>query len=185
MRPEPDRPAATKTPPAPSQQVVRKGELYPQHLGTVIRELPGQADEFDLIREELLAGYGYHTARAYWGDLEHWRDWCLEQEPAVEPLRATTADVKRYLDQMGEAGYSPNTRARRLTMLRILYAAVGNGDDSCNPTTVVPVIRRRRPFDGTRIPMISLMILRERPYSYWAVTLTGMWWACFDLPTWG
>lgn len=116
-----------------------KAELYPNHLGLILSEETREADEFDLIREQMLLPYGYNTARAYWGDLEHWRDWCVEQEPPVGPLRPSTADIGRYLDDMGITGYSPNTRARRLTALRRLLSHRTDG----NPTEQVAAIKRR------------------------------------------
>lgn len=124
---------------------LQRSELYPQYQHPFLRQLPGEADEFDLVRERLLEGYGYNTARAYWGDLEHWRDWCLEQVPAVEPVLPATANIEAYLDQMGEAGYSPSTRARRLTVLRAFFKAAHalNPEYSTAVESLSPLPRRK------------------------------------------
>lgn len=110
---------------APSQvkTAPMRSQLYPQYRLPIVRELDDQADEFDLRREQFLLGYGLNTARAYWADLEDWRDWCQRQQPKVEPLSATERDRQRYLDEMGEAGYSRNTIRRRFTAVTKLSAA--------------------------------------------------------------
>jgi hypothetical protein len=97
-----------KAPPS-ERTALQRSELYPQYQHEIVRELPGEADEFDLIRERMLEGYGYNTARAYWGDLEHWRDWCYQQEPATDGLHAGQRAVTDYLDELDAASYSPNT----------------------------------------------------------------------------
>lgn len=150
MQPHDDSEAKlTRTPETPRKMALQRSELHPQYQHEFMRELPGDADEFDLIRERVLEGYGYNTARAYWGDLEHWRDWCHVQVPAVAPLQPATRDIEAYLDGMAVAGYSPNTRARRLTALRVLFNAVQRSG-SKHPGTVenarpIPRSNRTRP----------------------------------------
>jgi hypothetical protein len=70
----------------------------------MISKLKGTADEFDLVRERLLVAYGHNTARAYWSDLEHWRDWCVAQDPAIDPVHATNHDTVRYEAALIAAG---------------------------------------------------------------------------------
>ncbi|MGX7681591.1 site-specific integrase [Jatrophihabitans sp. DSM 45814] len=121
-----------------------KRDLYPEYLGPIVSEIAGRADSFDLLREQALEGQRYNTARAYWGDLEHWRDWC-ERECMTDPFGATTQSIVAYLNELSELAYSPNTRARRLTALRAFYrAAVAQDLVGSDPTAAVPPIRRRR-----------------------------------------
>jgi site-specific recombinase XerD len=92
-------------------------ELYPNYQRGLLRELPGEADAFDLARERFLLGYGPETARAYWGDLEHWRDWCREQQPAVDPLSLTDRDLTNYVAGLARWGYAHSTVGRRRSTL--------------------------------------------------------------------
>lgn len=101
-----------------------RAELYPDYQRGLLRELPGVADEFDVLRERMLLRYGYQTARAYWADLEHWRDWCLSQHPPVQPLGCANEDLSRYLAAIEALGYAPTTLARRRSVLR-RFGALG------------------------------------------------------------
>jgi hypothetical protein len=56
----------------------------------VAADLPERWQAFSELREELLVGYGYQTARAYWADLQHVAEWAEERELDVLQL---TADV--------------------------------------------------------------------------------------------
>lgn len=103
-------------------------QLYPQHLMPIAGSATRDADDFDLAREALLVNYSYNTARAYWGDLEHWRDWCLGHQPATDPLAPSKADIVNYLAEMLAIGYSPNTVARRRGTLRRFSDVVSRGD---------------------------------------------------------
>jgi hypothetical protein len=107
-----------------------KASLYPNYQGDVVRAIPGEADDFDLLREQLVLGYCYQTARAYWTDLEQWRDWCLEQNPEVDALAVEPHAVKRYLDALHVAGYADTTRARRRSILRRFSALSGSDFNS-------------------------------------------------------
>lgn len=120
---------------------IQRSQLYPQHLLPIIREISERADRFDLLRERMLLPYHHNTARAYWGDLEHWRDWCQEQGNHVDSLHPTSGDIERYLREILDRGYSPNTAARRLTALRGFFnIVIGSG---ANPARVIPPIVRR------------------------------------------
>ncbi len=142
----PHQPDAEQTTAPPQTRTVpAKNELYPNYRGMIIGEDIREADEFDLLREQLLEGYGYNTARAYWGDLEHWRDWCEDQDSPFHPFDSTTEQIDAYLKQMAVDGYSPNTRARRLTAIRTMCeqavrAALIDG----NPTLSVGTVKRRK-----------------------------------------
>jgi Phage integrase, N-terminal SAM-like domain len=135
----------TDPPAAAADRAIARGELYPQYEHEFIGELEGDADEFDLLREQVLIGYGYQTARAYWGDLEHWRDWCLSYRRPLDPILATPFQVRRYLQWLEHADYSPNTRARRLTALRKLFQqAVADGELEIDPTEGMTAPPRRK-----------------------------------------
>lgn len=55
------------------------------------------------LREESLPGYGYHIARAYWGDLEGLHDWAAERRKDV--LNLTQRDFTQYVSRLlGEPG---------------------------------------------------------------------------------
>jgi site-specific recombinase XerC len=97
-------------------------------------------ERFCAWREEMLVNYGYNTARAYWSDLEGWRDWCCDEEPTVDALEPSPNDIVRYLRELIESGYSPNTVARRLTALRLFFDIRDMGH---NPARLVPPIPRR------------------------------------------
>jgi hypothetical protein len=109
---------ARQTAPLPTEAVLQRGALYPNYQRGIVSQLPGDADAFDVLREQLLLGYGFQTARAYWADLEHWRDWCREQQPAVDPLNLTGEEQRRYVQALDAAGYATTTRARRQSILR-------------------------------------------------------------------
>jgi site-specific recombinase XerD len=80
--------------------------------------------DFDRIAEQCLAGYGYHTTRAYRADLEHFRDWCALQLPPLSLAAVTATDIRAFLRQMLDEGYSRNTCLRRLAALRRFYRSV-------------------------------------------------------------
>lgn len=115
--------------------------LYPNYLLPVAGTRQIDPDDFDLARERLLLGYGYQTARAYWRDLEDWRDWCAERADVTNPLRPSMEDVDDFLSDRLRAGYSPNTVARRLTTLRAFFDLNCAG---CNPARTVGSVPRRR-----------------------------------------
>lgn len=114
-------------------------DLYPQYLMPVAGYHARGADDFDLTREALLVNYGLATARCYWGDLDHWRDWCSDHQQLIDPLHPVTAVINEYLTEMLTLGYSRNTVARRMTTLRAFFDLVPGP----NPTDGVPPIRRR------------------------------------------
>src|SRR4051794_16123673 len=101
-----------------STEVNDRRMMYPDYLMPMAGMSAASDDPFDAARESLLLSYGYNTARAYWGDLEHWRDWCRDQEPPVQSMAPSADAVAGYLSQLAAWEYSPNTVARRLTTLR-------------------------------------------------------------------
>jgi len=50
----------------------------------------------------------------------HWFRWCAAR--GLDPTRATTRDVKAWLDALNEAGAAPATRDRLLATVKTLYA---------------------------------------------------------------
>jgi site-specific recombinase XerD len=86
-------------------------QRYPENLSPILAELPERYARFAELREEFLLGYCYNTARAYWGDLEHLNDWCMER--GLDILQLDDKDAKRYLAWMKRRGYSETTVQRR------------------------------------------------------------------------
>lgn len=86
-------------------------------------QLPEQDQRFADLREELLLGYGYNTARAYWSDLEHIHDWALER--GKDALALTEQDLRQYCALLRRRKYGESTVRRRVTALRALYRTGG------------------------------------------------------------
>ena len=100
---------------------------YPENSMEFAPEYPDDIPEswqrfFDL-REELLLGYGYNTARAYWGDLQDWFEWAVARDKDV--LALTDRDEKQYYALMRRRRYSENTVRRRKNALRLLHQSLG------------------------------------------------------------
>lgn len=99
-------------------------ERYPEHLMDFApdygEDIPAAWQCFFDLREELLLGYGYNTARAYWGDLQDWFEWAVERDKDV--LQLTERDQKQYVALLRRRKYSESTIRRRGTTLRLLYA---------------------------------------------------------------
>ncbi len=93
--------------------------FYPENVSPLRVELVAADERFAELREAVLLDYGLRTAAAYWGDLDSLRWWCLQE--GVNVLRPAREDIKRYLDELRAAEYSPNTLARRLTTFRRFY----------------------------------------------------------------
>lgn len=84
---------------------------YPENQSPLRAELLERYQRFAERREDFLLGYGYNTARAYWGDLEHLNDWCMDGGLDIFALK--DGDLKKYLAWMRRRGYSPSTIRRR------------------------------------------------------------------------
>ena len=107
----------------PARQPLRYPESeHPFHAGLAQRN-----QRFADQREEFLLGYGYNTARAYWGDLEDIKDWA--EGRGFKVLELTEAQFKQYLARMKRRGYSPNTIRRRACTWRLFGADVLIGSD--------------------------------------------------------
>lgn len=96
-------------------------ERYPDHLMPYASPLPPEWQRFADLREELLLGYGHHTARAYWTDLQSWFEWATERDKDV--LALTERDQTQYIALLRRRKYSERTIRRRRTALRLLYGA--------------------------------------------------------------
>lgn len=101
-------------------------ERYPEHLMDFAPDygddIPESWQRFFDLREGLLLGYGYNTARAYWGDLQDWFEWAVERDKDV--LALTEKDQKQYYALLRRRTYSEHTIRRRGTALRLLYGRV-------------------------------------------------------------
>lgn len=83
-----------------------------------------QYREFCDLREDFLLGYGYNTARAYWGDLDDILLWALDRDK--NPLTLTDKDIRQYAGLMRRRKYSENTIRRRLSAVNRLAAHRGD-----------------------------------------------------------
>lgn len=89
---------------------------YPEDRSPLRAELPERYQRFAELREEYLLGYGYNTARAYWGDLEHLFDWAEERGKDV--LALSDKEFRQYQALLRRRGYSESTVRRRGTAWR-------------------------------------------------------------------
>lgn len=118
-------------------------DYYPESESPLRAELVQQYERFAERREAVLLNYGFHTAVAYWGDLDSLMRWCMEAD--IDVLNPRTEDISRYLDELRGMDYSPNTIARRLTAFRLFYDhLVGLGELDASPVADLRE-RRRRP----------------------------------------
>jgi site-specific recombinase XerD len=98
------------------------------------------------LRDEFVVGFGYHTARAYAGDLDHLFGWAAASELDIVGL--TVRDIKRYVASLHSQKYSPNTLIRKRTALRGFYALAAEMQArTASPMTGWPW-RRRSEHDG-------------------------------------
>jgi hypothetical protein len=97
-------------------------QRYPETLMPFAALLPEQERRFAELREDLLLDYGYNTARAYWGDLEHIRDWANERDKDV--LGLSEKDLKQYCALLRRRKYSESTIRRRWTSWNLLSAVL-------------------------------------------------------------
>ena len=89
---------------------------YPENKSPLRAGLEERYERFAQLREDFLLNYEYNTARAYWGDLEHLNDWCMERR--LDILDLNEQNLKKYLVWMKRRGYSGSTIRRRSTALR-------------------------------------------------------------------
>ncbi len=88
------------------------------------------------------------TIASYGKDLAHLAAFLARQGKA--PLDATTADLRRYMKRLGEAGASPATAARRRSSLRQFYRfLVDDGRRLDDPATQLDA-----PKQGRRLPKL-------------------------------
>lgn len=97
---------------------VSTARRYPETVMPIAGEHSGRYERFLALREELLIGYGYNTARAYWGDLDDWYRWADERGKDV--LALSQRDVKQYVALLRRRKYSESTVRRRLVAYRLL-----------------------------------------------------------------
>lgn len=81
-------------------------------------DIPEHWQRFFDLREELLLGYGYNTARAYWADLQDWFEWAVARHKDV--LALTELEEKQYYALLRRRRYSESTVRRRETAMRLL-----------------------------------------------------------------
>ncbi|SDM76889.1 Phage integrase, N-terminal SAM-like domain [Actinomyces ruminicola] len=72
------------------------------------------------LREDILLDYGYHTARAYWADLQDIFEWAIQRDKDV--LNLTERDLTQYRALLRRRKYSENTIRRRMVTWNKLQA---------------------------------------------------------------
>lgn len=109
-------------------------ERYPESVSPMRAELEERYPRFAELREDCLLEYGYNTARAYWGDLEHLNDWCIER--SIDVLALSETNLTEYLAWMAALGYSMNTMRRRRSAIRVFQTSCGaTGVRQCDGKT--------------------------------------------------
>ncbi len=78
----------------------------------------GYVDAF-VSRLHGLKNYSPHTSRAYATDLDAYCRWA--EAEGVDPLKASHAQIRRYLTYLNRARYSTSTISRHLSAVRDLY----------------------------------------------------------------
>jgi Phage integrase, N-terminal SAM-like domain len=140
-------------------------QRYPEDTSPMRAKLEERYQRFAELREDFLADYRYNTARAYWGDLDHLNDWCMER--GLDILALSEQDLKKYLAWMRRRGSSGSTVRRRPGDLPVIprehqthRTSDGNHKVSrsvlCAPLFAVPAspgfhgpLYHRRPHVGT------------------------------------
>jgi site-specific recombinase XerD len=87
-------------------------------------ELETSYIRFAELREDFLVGYGYNTARAYWGDLEDILFWSAQRNK--NPLALTNTEFHSYLTLLKRRKYAASTVRRRATSWRAFSNFVKN-----------------------------------------------------------
>lgn len=83
-------------------------------------------ERFSTVREALLVGYCYNTARAYWGDLDDLFRWA--EQRAKDVLSLSEKDLKQYFALLKRRKYSESTvRRRRTAVNKLLAEHLANG----------------------------------------------------------
>lgn len=102
---------------------------YPDYLMDFPPDLdPAQARQWQRfldLREDILLDYGYHTARAYWADLQDIFEWAVARGKDV--LALTGRDLTQYRALLRRRKYSEHTIRRRMVTWRKLAERVSQG----------------------------------------------------------
>ncbi|MEU2349577.1 site-specific integrase [Modestobacter sp. NPDC049651] len=109
--------------------------------------LPG---DVAAVGRYLTAAKADATRRAYAGDFRAWSEWARQR--GFVPLPAADAAVASYLAELGDAGASPRTVARRLSGIGHAHREAGLPSPSEHPGTraVLRGIRRTAARSGRR-----------------------------------
>jgi Phage integrase, N-terminal SAM-like domain len=99
---------------------------YPDYLLPIAGQFTPTAERFADLREQLLLGYGYQTARAYRADLDDIYAWACRR--GFDVLELSERQIRQYQTLLRRRRYSENTIRRRITALRRLYTV--RGDES-------------------------------------------------------
>jgi len=83
-------------------------------------DLEPRDQRYAALRDEFVIGFGYQTARAYAGDLDHLFDWAAATK--LDVLALTDSDIERYVADLQSQKYTANTLIRKRTALRGFYS---------------------------------------------------------------
>lgn len=99
---------------------------YPEHRMEFAPEYPDDVPEpwrrFFELREQLLLGYGYNTARAYWADLQDIFEWAVARDKDI--LNLTDKDIRQYCALLRRRKYSEGTVRRRVVVWGRISATI-------------------------------------------------------------
>jgi site-specific recombinase XerD len=96
------------------------GRRYLQTRSPDRSDLALEDQRYAALRDEFVVGFGYQTARAYAGDLDHLFGWASAVD--LDVLGLTVNDIERYVVELHAANYAPNTMVRKRTALCGFYA---------------------------------------------------------------
>jgi site-specific recombinase XerD len=83
-------------------------------------DLEPRDQRYAALRDEFVVAFGYHTARAYAGDLDHLFGWAATAK--LDVLDLTDNDIERYVAALRSQNYTANTLIRKRTALRGFYS---------------------------------------------------------------
>jgi hypothetical protein len=108
---------------------------YPNDQAPIRAQLLAKGQRFEELREDLLLGYCYNTARAYAADLDDIYDWTKANY--LDIFQLTEDELAAYSATLVELDYSLNTVRRRRTahrrLISVARASAGGRNDRGGP----------------------------------------------------
>jgi Phage integrase, N-terminal SAM-like domain len=119
----------------------RERQRYPDYLMPIAGLLSPADEQFADLREELLLGYNYPTARAYRADLDDIYLWATRRGFNVREV--TNGQLRQYVALLRRRRYSQSTIRRRLTAFNAFQRLVRDREGT-------PAIRTEELPEGRR-----------------------------------